>query len=175
MRTTFRRRTALTRAAVAFSAVLMLAVASQSAVAADREPVSFSLNALGTESVIEARGPNHAVIEFRFGTLEFLDYSGPDGRFAANPHLAMTVQWNADLARGHVSGTLSTMHFFDPVRWDGRLVGSLTESGGEGTLHMTEVNTGMKLRATWTIPALDPLSDIPEGAPFFVASGTVTT
>jgi hypothetical protein len=168
----FARRIDLVRSATAVvGAVLALILLSPSAVAADREEVSFSVIAFGIESQVTERGPNHSVIDWTFVTAEFGDFSGPDLRFG-HPGFRLTWDWNEKTGSGRVSGTLSTTHFFDPVHWEGEFWGRMTETGGEGTLHMTEVNTGQKLRATWTLPPINPLDDV--FGFVFEATGTVS-
>ncbi len=85
-----RRRKPLVHGVAAIAgALLVLGLPSTSAVAASRQPVSFSMVAGSPQVAVQERGPNHAVIQWSFGLTEFIDYSGPDGRFAVNPNLRM--------------------------------------------------------------------------------------
>ena len=166
-----RHRTTLIRCATAIAgAALVLGLSSTAAGAADRQDASFEIVAFGIQAEIAEQGPNHAVIDWTFGTAEF-GSSSPDLGFG-HPGFRMTWNWNKEAARGTIRGTLTTSHFFLPIRWEGEFWGRMTEAGGEGTLHMTEVNTGRKLRATWTLPPLDPLGDV--FGFLFEATGTVT-
>lgn len=147
--------------------VLTFGLTALGASAAERQEVSFTFGLGlfdGTVTSTE-RGNNLVVVEWP----PFLGLSSA-GLFCCEAVGELTWKWNVKLQEGHVSGPVATNHFFDPVVWEGELRGRVTASGGEGTLHMTERFTGMKLRARWTSPSVDPTVDV---SIHFVVTGTV--
>jgi hypothetical protein len=155
-----RRRLVCLRAVGALLAALALVAALPSAAVGERkQEVTFEF--FGWEIVddrhVTDRGQNVTAVSWHF---QVLVAGSSDFSICCDAALdPLEWVWNTKTTSGTVSGTWQSHHFFLPVSWDGRLSGRMSEAGGEGIIHLTELNSGAKFHGTWTSPPVDPLGE----------------
>lgn len=85
---------------------------------------------------VAERGANLAVVGCHFEAL-ITDSTEPSICCDLNLH-PMTWVWNTATGAGNLEATWESHHFFDPIRWEERLWGRVSATGGSGQLHMTK-------------------------------------
>jgi hypothetical protein len=138
---------------------IVVALLAPSALAAERRDVSFAVfgQIFPQERLVTERGPNVAVVEWFFGLGGVMESDTP--MICCDWNSQLHWVWNTNTEQGTVSSPISFAHFLEPIHWVGEFRGHMTSEGGEGILHMTEMNSGMKVTARWTSEPVDPLVD----------------
>jgi hypothetical protein len=155
-----RRRIRLARAAAGLiAAIAFVAALPSAAVGSSKQEVTVSVVGLEviSQRTVTERGANTAVVNWHF---EVLNLSSSEPSICCDMGLdPLTWVWNTKTGAGNISATWNSHHFFLPIRWEGRLSGRVSASGGAGILHMSEVNSGVTFHGKWTSLPVDPLGE----------------
>jgi hypothetical protein len=172
-----RRRLTWLRAVGALLAVLALVAALPSAAVGEgKRELTFEF--FGWEVIdrrqVTERGENVAAVSWHY---EVLVVGSSDFSICCDAALdPLEWVWNKKTHSGTVSGTWRSHHYFEPSSWEGHFSGRMSDVGGEGIIHLTELHSGAKFHGRWTSPPVDPLGGGFDGVinPWTVTgSGTV--
>lgn len=170
-----KRRFRLARATAGlFAAIALLAALPSAAAGASKQEVTFEI--FGWELIegrqVTERGTHTATVSWQF---EVLNLSSNEPSICCDAGLRpLEWRWNTKTDSGTVSATWQSHHFFEPIAWEGRLSGRMSEAGGEGVMHMTEVFSGARFHGKWTSEPVDPLAEGVAGLQFWTVNVTGT-
>lgn len=152
------RRMSLRAVGALLAALALVAVLPSFAAGERKQEVTFEF--FGWELVADRqvtdRGQNVVAVDWHF----LVEVAGSsDCSLCGDATLDPEWIWNTKTDSGTVSGTWRSHHFFEPISWEGRLSGRMTEAGGAGIIHLKELASGATFHGKWSSPPVDPLGE----------------